>query len=98
MIITNKAGEYARKDRKLGITIKPPRTKISAGNKEYLRVLDILDAMKTAPIDAENPHGIIAKFIAEKKLEFKVLLAMADQFYNQTTVLELAHTAGTGEI
>lgn len=98
VIITNKAGEYARKDKKLGIIIKPPKTKINAENKDYLRTLDILDAMKTAPIDAENPYGIIAKFISEKKLEFKVLLAMADQFYNQATVLELAHTAGIGGI
>lgn len=98
VIITNKAGEYARKDQKLGIIIKPPRTIICAENKEYLRILDILETMNTAPVDAENPYGIIAKFIAEKELEFKVLLAMADQFYNQATVLELAHTARTGGI
>ena len=98
VIITNKAGEYARKDQKLGITIKPPRTKISAENKDYLRILDVLDVMKTAPVDADNPYEIIAKIIAEKKLEFKVLLALADQFYNQATVLELAHTAGIGGI
>lgn len=98
VIITNKAGEYARKDQKLGITIKPPRTKISAENKDYLRILDVLDAMKTAPIDSENPYQVIAKFIEEKKLKFQVLLAMADRFYNQATVLELAHTAGAGGI
>ncbi len=96
IIVSNKAGEYARKDQRLGVTVKPPKTVINAENKDYLRILDILNSLRTAPVDVDNPYKIIANYIVDNKLKFELLLAMADRFYNQTTVIELAHTAGIG--
>lgn len=98
VLVTNRAGECARRDRKLGVTVKPPKTKITAENKEYLRILDVLELLKIAPIDTVQPYKVIADFIRENNLTYNTLLAMADRYYNRDTIIELAHTAGMGEI
>ena len=97
-IATNKAVKRARVDKKLEVTICPPKTTVTEQNREYLRTLDVLDMLKDAPIDADDPYLIIADFIRRQKLRYDILLATADRYYGKNAVLELAHTAGRGGI
>lgn len=98
VLTTNVAKDCARADKKLGVTIRPPKVKITADNKVYLQTLDVLDALEKAPIDVEQPYTVVAKHIHERKLQYGLLLALADHYYSKNTVLQLAHTASAGGI
>lgn len=96
LIATNAAQDCVRRDEKLNISICPPRTKITAENKAYLQVLDAMEQMERAPIDIDQPYRVLAEHIQRRKLQYGVLLSLADQFYPQRTLLHLAHTAREG--
>lgn len=96
LLATNIAKNCMRADKKLGVVIRPPKVKVTAGNKAYLQTLDVLDMMERTPVDEEQPYFVVAKHIREHKLQYDVLLALADHYYNQNTVLQLAHTASAG--
>lgn len=95
-IVTNKATDRARTDARLGVTIRPPKTKVTKDNKAYLQLLDVLDLMEKAPVDAEQPYVLLAGYIKQMKLEYEHLLSLADRYYNKKTVIQLAHTASEG--
>ena len=97
-VVTNKAGKYSRKDNRLEIILTPPHTEITAENKEYLKVLDILDLMQKAPVDVKAPYKIVLVYIRDNHLEFEKLLAYATLYYNQNTVNQLAKVAVEGGI
>jgi hypothetical protein len=92
IIATNAVKECVRKDKKLGVIIRPPKTKITANNKEYLKILDVLNLLKKIDIDKISAYKIIADYIKKYKLYYDKLIAIADKYYNKNTVLELAHT------
>lgn len=96
ILATNMAKDCARTDKKLGVTIRPPKVTVTAENKAYLQVLDVLEMLDKAPVDEERPYEIIAKHIRSQQLEYGTLLAFANSFYNKTTVLQLANTASAG--
>ncbi len=96
VIATNIAKECSRTDKKLGVTIKPPKVMITADNKLYLQALDALELMDKAPVDADRPYEVLAKFIIKNNLAYKMLLFYADHYYNKATIIQLAHTAGKG--
>lgn len=96
VLATNAAKDCMRMDKKLGVAIRPPKAPITAENKDYLQTLDVLDLLEKAPVDEEHPYEIIAEHIQRKGLQYRMLLALADQFYNLNTVLCLAHTANRG--
>ncbi len=98
VLATNMARNRLRTDKKLGVVIRPPKTPVTAENKDYLQILDVLDLLEKAPIDEEHPYEIIADYIQKKRLEYKELLALADRYYNQNTILCLGHTASTCSI
>lgn len=81
---------------KMGVVIRPPKAPVTAENKDYLQMLDALDLLEKAPVDEEHPYEIIAEHIQRKGLQYKILLAIADRYYNHNTVLCLAHTASMG--
>ena len=93
---SNKVTDCARLDAKLGIMVRPPKTRISGENKAYLQFLDVLDLMDKAPVDAERPYALLASYIKRTDLKYEQLLALADKFYSKKTILQLAHTAGEG--
>lgn len=93
-IATNAVHGSVKYDKKLNVTVCPPKTEITADNMDYLRVLDVLYQMDHIPYDAENPYEIIAEYVDRCKLRYDVLLSYADRFYNQKTVLRLGHVAG----
>lgn len=94
ILATNKANDCARLDKKLDIVVRPAKIKVNADNKQYLKLLDVLDILDDAPIDADNPYRIIGNYIDELGLDYAKLLAMANNYYNKNTVLQLAHVAG----
>lgn len=96
ILATNMAKDCARTDKKLGVTIRPPKVTVTAENKAYLQVLDVLEMLDKAPVDEERPYEIIAQHIRSQQLEYGTLLAFANSFYNKTTVLQLANTASAG--
>ena len=96
VIATNNVKSYMREDKKMGVILKPARTKITATNKLYLQTLDVLELMDRAPIDAKEPYHILANYIKKHGLKYDILLATADKYYNKNTVLQLAHTARLG--
>lgn len=98
ILATNKAKKCQRLDKKLGVIICPPKLKVTTENKESLRVLDVLDLLGCAPVDAEHPYTLINDYIQEHGLKYETLLAIADQYYNKNTVLQLAHAAGMGGV
>lgn len=94
ILATNKAGDCARMDKKLGVVVRPPKVEINADNKQYLKMLDVLDILDNAPVDAEYPYNIIGEYIERLGLEYVRLLALANNYYNKNTILQLAHVAG----
>lgn len=92
-IATNKATDCARMDRKLGVLIRPPKTKVDGHNKAYLQLLDVLNLMDKAPIDAAYPYTLLADYIQRAGLRCDLLLSLADRYYNKRTIIQLAHTA-----
>lgn len=94
ILATNKAGDCARMDKKLGVVVRPPKVEINADNKQYLKMLDVLDVIDNAPVDAEHPYKIIGEYIERLGLEYVRLLALANNYYNRNTILQLAHVAG----
>ena len=96
LIATNAAQDCVRRDEKLNVSICPPKTKITAENKAYLQMLDAMEQMERAPIDAEKPYRVLAEHIQHRNLQYGVLLALAGQYYPQRTLLHLAHTAMEG--
>ena len=98
VIATNLAKDCVRSDKKLGVTIKPPKTEISPKNKKYLQLLDALELLDKTPIDEDNPYLLIARHIHNEKLQYDKLLAYADSYYNNKTILHLAHTASAGGV
>lgn len=98
LLATNIAKNCMRADKKLGVVIRPPKVEVTSGNKAYLQTLDVLDMLDRTPVDEEEPYFVVAKHIRERKLQYDVLLALADHYYNQNTVLQLAHTASAGGV
>lgn len=96
VLATNAAKDCMRKDKKLGVVIRPPKAPVTAKNKDYLQILDTLDLLEKAPVDEEHPYEIIAEYIRKKGLQYQILLAFADRYYNHNTVMCLAHTANMG--
>lgn len=76
------------------VIIRPPKVEINAENKQYLKILDMLDILDHAPVDADDPYNIIGEYIEQLGLEYVRLLAFANNYYNRNTVIQLAHVAG----
>lgn len=98
IIATNAVKDCTREDKKLGVIVRPSKIKITAKNKEYLKILDVLNLLNKIDIDKISAYKIITNYIKKYKLYYGNLIAMADKYYNKNTVLELAHTISAGEI
>ncbi len=96
ILATNMAKECMRTDEKLGVSIRPPKVTVTAENKAYLQVLDVLEMLDKAPVDEVNPYEKIAKYIRAQQLKYGILLAIADSYYSRATVIRLAHAASAG--
>ncbi len=97
MIATNVAKRCIQYDKKLGVSICPPKVFVNSSNKRYLQILDSLELLDKAPIDVSNPYTIIADHIQHNNLCYKTLLFYADRYYNRKTIIQIAHTASHKE-
>lgn len=95
-IASNRATGNIRSLSRLGVAVRRPRTPVNAQNKRYLQLLDILDALDTAPVDAPEPNKILDEFIHSYQLDYKLLLALAKRFYSSRVVIKLAELAAYG--
>ena len=95
VLATNAAKNCTRRDKKLGVAVCPPKTKITAENRAYLQILDAIEFMDKAPVDVQNPYTILADHIRKNGLQYEMLLYYADQYYNRKTIIRLAHTANS---
>lgn len=96
VVASNRASDCARLDAKLGIVVRPPKVEINAENKQYLMLLDVLDILADAPVDVPDPYAVIGGYIERLELEYQKLLALANNYYNRNTIMQLAHVAGGG--
>ena len=95
-LATNKAADCVRLDNRLGVLIRPPKTKVNGRNKLDLQFLDVLNLMEKAPVDASQPYALLAEYIQRTGLEYGRLLSLAHRYYNQKTIMQLARVAGEG--
>ena len=97
LLATNAAHDCVRYDKRLGVSICPPKVTVNVKNKPYLQTLDALEFMEKAPVDALDPYKLLADHIRSTGLKYETLLYFADRYYNRNTILQLAHTASREE-
>ena len=89
VLITNKADNHFDTDKELDVVVCPPKTVINKENKQYLMVLDILEKIDDAPIDVEDPYGIIRDYINQLGLDYSKLFVIANNYYDKDTIAQL---------
>lgn len=94
MIVTNKINNHFDTDKELDVLVCPPKTVVNKENKQYLMVLDILEKIDDAPIDAEEPYGIIRNYINQLGLDYSKLFAIANNYYDKDTITQLEKLVG----
>ena len=98
LIATNTAKECLRHDNMLDVSICPPKTPIDKTNIRYLQILDAINLINKAPIDADNPLSIIANYIDDNNLDFRKLLYYAYKYYNKKLLIDVARIAAFMEV
>lgn len=98
ILVTNKAKECIRADKKLDVYIRPPKVTVTKQNKLYLQILDAMELMDKAPVDADNPYEILANFLRTNNMQYQQLLAFADRYYGKNTIYRIAHIAAVGGV
>ncbi|MCC8127471.1 MAG: hypothetical protein LIO92_08745 [Clostridiales bacterium] len=97
VLVTNRAKDCQRLDETLGVYVRPPKVKVTAKNKDYLQVLDVLELMEKAPVDNSDPYGRVADILIQYNLKYSMLLALAEHYYPQNLIFQIAHTATAAE-
>ena len=78
--------------------IRPPKEKLTAQNKRYFQLLDTINLMNKAPIDAEDPYGILAEYLEKFNIKYRQLLAFANKYYSKKDVIKIADIASAENI
>lgn len=97
VLVTNRAKDCQRFDETLGVYVRPPKVEVTAENKDYLQVLDVLELMEKAPVDNSDPYGRVADILIQYNLKYSMLLALAEHYYPQNLIFQIAHTATAAE-
>lgn len=95
LIVTNEcpnANEYNNK--KLGVTIRKPKTPINEDNYKYLQLFDILINKDDIKIEAENEKEIIYKFIKDNELDFEKIFEYANETNSLKSIMKLYELGG----
>jgi len=71
------------------IIVRKPVITVNAGNFRYLQLLDVIRDLQEAPVDAENPKGLLRNFVEKNNLDTVQALTYARQHYPQKTLLNL---------
>ena len=72
----------------VGIETQKPRATVNTDNFKYLQILDIIDGMDEAPIDAPAPEEIIRKKTDNAGLLLNRLILYARKFYPAKTLVK----------
>ena len=96
--VSNRVRSQQKKDEALGIIVKPPRTTVTKDNRLYLQFLDILSIYDEVPVDVRQPYRLLNHYVHDACLHYQTLLALADLYYGQDTILLLAHIASNWEV
>ncbi len=95
VLVTNRVKKGSRKDHQFDIVVCSPKTEVNEENKYYLQILDVLEFLDDAPVDAGNPYTIIAEHMERLGLDYEKLQFFASRYYNRKTMLQLEKTAGS---
>ena len=68
------------------IKVQKPRVQVTHDNYKYLQVLDIINGLETAPVDANNPEKIIKETAKRAGIHTERLLLYARKFYSSKTL------------
>ncbi len=71
------------------IIVRKPVITVNAGNFRYLQLLDGIRDLQEAPVDVENPKGLLRNFAEKNNLNTVQALTYARQHYPQKTLLNL---------
>lgn len=71
------------------IIVRKPVITVNAGNFRYLQLLDVIRDLQEAPVDVENPKGLLRNFVEKNNLDTVQALTYARQHYPQKTLLNL---------
>lgn len=94
LIVTNEcpnANEYNNK--KLGVTIRRPKTPINEDNYKYLQLFDILMNKDDIKIEADEKE-VIYKYIKENELELEKIFEYANEINNLKPIIKLYELGG----
>lgn len=69
------------------IEVRKPSTPINAVNYRYLQLLDAIQNLDSAPVDAAKPGEVIRGAARDMKLDTDTLILTARKHYNQKTLL-----------
>lgn len=89
VVVSNNCYDCLRKNKKLGVIVKPPKTKINNDNKKYLQFLDIIELIDKNYINEKNPYKLLSKYIKDNKLDYKKLFTLSKDLYNDHVSLRL---------
>jgi hypothetical protein len=71
------------------IIVRKPVITVNTGNFRYLQLLDVIRDLQEAPVDVENPKGLLRNFAEKSNLDTVQALTYARQHYPQKTLLNL---------
>ena len=71
------------------VTVRKPVMNITNKNYLYLQLLDAVNELPKAHIDALNPEGILKNHAAQKGLDVLTLIVLARKYYSQKTLLQV---------
>lgn len=81
-------------NKKLGVTIRQPKTIVNEDNYKYLQLFDILINKDNIKIEVDNEKEIIYKFIEDNNLEIKKIFEYANKTNNLKSIIKLYELGG----
>ncbi|MCX7615196.1 MAG: DUF6088 family protein [Clostridiales bacterium] len=71
------------------VTVRKPVTEITNKNYLYLQLLDAVNELPKAHVDALGPEAIFKNYAGQKKLDLLKLIGFARKYYSQKTLFQV---------
>ncbi len=97
-IVSNKAPRGVCHDTRLNVGIRVPRVVIDHENIKYLQVLDVIDLLDNAPIDADAPYTLIATHINKCELRYDTMYKIAEAYYPKDVLEKITRIKDEGDL
>lgn len=96
---TNRCHRYGDNvDEKRKVVFRSPVIAVSAENRPYLQLLDILQNKDNTPIDAADAQRRMENYIEQNNIDFRKLIALAQKHYGRKVTLRVAELAAGIEV